>query len=105
MLEGGLGRQIGELAMAIAELERGNTLDPDVLAARFGWKTAEALLVLQMAQQAGVGRVRLRVIGPDGAEVARYDDLASIPAEVEDDFGHRVHVTPDKVEVIFEVTR
>jgi hypothetical protein len=56
-------------------------------------------------RRAGVHRVRLRVIGPDGAEVARYDDLASIPAEVEDDFGHRVYVTPDKVEVIFEVTR
>jgi hypothetical protein len=103
MFEGGVGRQVGELALAIAELERGNTLDPDVLAARFGWETAEALVVLQMAQEAGVGKVRLRVIGPDGAEVARYDDLASIPAEVEDDFGQRVYVTPEKVELIFEV--
>lgn len=103
MPDPGLGDRIGQLALAIAELGRGNTLDPDVLAARFGWRAADALIALRMAQEAGIGRIRLRVIGPDGDEVGRYDDLSSIPPEVVDDFGNPVRVTPERVEVVFEV--
>ena len=103
MLEGELGDRVAKLALAIAELGQGRTIDPDILAARYGWRAADALVALRLAQEAGIGRVRLRVIGPDGDEVARFDDLSSIPAEVEDDYGNPVRVTPERVEVIFEV--
>jgi hypothetical protein len=97
-----LKAQLGQIRAEIQEAGGGGIIDPDRLIAKWGWRPGETLGLLRLAQEAGLGRLRLRVIGDSGEEVGRFDDLASIPPEVPDEFGQLHRVTPDRVEVFFE---
>jgi hypothetical protein len=51
------------------------------------------------------GRLELRVVDGRGLEVASYPSLADIPSAVTSEFGDRIAVEPENVELIFRVAR
>lgn len=83
----------------------GAALDPRVVAESLGLPLGPTLALLQILAGNREGRLELRVVDQRGLEVASYPSLVDVPAAVTDEFGDRISVGPENVELIFRVTR
>jgi hypothetical protein len=84
---------------------RGTALDPRVVAELAGMALGPTIALLQVLARKNEGRLELRVVDAHGIEVAVYGSLPEVPATVTDEFGNRVSVGPENVELVFRVIR
>jgi hypothetical protein len=61
------------------------------------------IALLQALAERREGRLELRVVDARGLEVASYASLPEIPSAITDEFGDRIAVGPENVELIFRV--
>jgi hypothetical protein len=83
----------------------GAALDPRVVAELAGLPIGPTIALLQVLAGKSEGRLELRVVDEHGREVARYGSLPEVPAAVMDEFGERISVGPENVELVFRVLR
>jgi hypothetical protein len=63
------------------------------------------IALLQLLARKGEGRLELRIVDDRGREVASYGSLPEVPRVVADEFGERISVGPENVELVFRVLR
>lgn len=68
----------------------------------FGLDRVGVLAAMGMLIELGLGRPMLRVTNEEGYEVGRFASKASLPDEIEDDFGRKVEVRRENVELVFD---
>jgi hypothetical protein len=83
----------------------GTALDPRVVAELVRLPIGSTIALLQILAGKREGRLELRVVDGHGREVARYDSLPEVPSAVTDEFGERISVGPENVELVFRVLR
>ncbi|MEO7987561.1 MAG: hypothetical protein ABI766_13605 [Gemmatimonadales bacterium] len=83
----------------------GAALDPRVVAELSGVPMGQVIALLQFLARNREGRLELRVVDGRGIEVASFRSLPEVPAVVTDEFGTRIAVEPENVELIFRVSR
>lgn len=98
-------RDLKRVRDVVRDAPRGAALDPRVLAERVHLPLGSTIALLQALAGAQEGRLELRVVDGRGLEVASYPSLPDVPAAVTDEFGDRVVVDPENVELIFRVSR
>jgi hypothetical protein len=84
-------------------LPAGRTLRPRVLAKQAGIPAWQALAVLRMLQEAGLGEVRVQVTDPnrDGLPLGTYLTVEEIPPTVPDALGEPFEVSPEDMQLVF----
>lgn len=98
-------RDLMRVREVIRSAPTGAALDPRVVAESVGLPIGPTIALLQMLAGTQEGRLELRVVDPRGLEVAAYPTLRDVPTAVTDEFGDRIAVGPENVELIFRVTR
>jgi hypothetical protein len=83
----------------------GAALDPRVVAELARLPIGPTIALLQVLAGKKEGRLELRVVDERGREVARYGSLPEVPVAVLDEFGERISVGPENVELVFRVLR
>jgi hypothetical protein len=95
--------------MRVREMVRqapaGAALDPRVVAEVARLPIGPTIALLQVLAGKREGRLELRVVDEHGREVARYGSLPEVPGAVMDEFGERISVGPENVELVFRVLR
>jgi hypothetical protein len=92
-----------ELAAQIQELPLGRRLKPRAIARQAKIPSWDALALLKLLEEAGLGQVRIQVqdLKRGGLELATYRNLSEIPEVVEDSLGDPVEVSPEALEIVF----
>lgn len=98
-------RNLMRVRQVVRQAPAGATLDPRVVAELARLPIGPTIALLQFLAGKREGRLELRVVDQRGREVARYASLPEIPATVTDEFGDRIPVGPENVELIFRVLR
>ena len=83
----------------------GTALDPRVVAELAHLPLGPTIALLQVLARKKEGRLELRVVDQRGREVAAYATLPEVPAVVSNEFGDRIAVGPENVELVFRVLR
>jgi hypothetical protein len=91
---------------ALDRLPAGAVAEPDMLAQAAGIKVPQAIALLGALQDEGRGRLAFRIVR-DGIEYVpeHYETENAIPDSVENDFGDRLQIHPENIELIFEPRR
>ena len=98
-------RNLVRVRQVVRQAPAGATLDPRVVAELARLPIGPTIALLQFLAGKKEGRLELRVVDQRGREVARYASLPEVPATVMDEFGERIPVGPENVELIFRVLR
>jgi hypothetical protein len=89
----------------VRQAPAGAALDPRVVAELARLPIGPTIALLQVLAGKREGRLELRVVDEHGREVARYGSLPEVPGSVMDEFGERISVGPENVELVFRVLR
>ena len=89
----------------VRRVPAGTALDPRVVAELASLPLGPTIALLQVLARKKEGRLEVRVVDSRGREIATYGSLPAVPAAVTDEFGERVSVGPENVELIFRVLR
>lgn len=98
-------RDLVRVREVVRRAPRGTALDPRVVSELAGIALGPTIALLQLLARKNEGRLELRVVDAHGIEVAVYGSLPEIPATVTDEFGDRVSIGPENVELVFRVSR
>lgn len=104
-MDGAWDRDLSRVREVVRRCAPGTALDPHVVAETVGLPLGATIALLQALGGNGEGRLELRVVDALGLEVASYPSLPDIPAAITNEFGDRVAVGPENVELIFRVSR
>jgi hypothetical protein len=98
-------RNLMRVRQVVRQVPPGTALDPRVVAELTRLPLGATLALLQVLAGKREGRLELRVVDDRGREVACYGSLPEVPATVTDEFGERVSIGPENVELVFRVFR
>jgi hypothetical protein len=92
-----------ELAAQIQEMPLGRRIKPRVIARQARIPTWDALALLRVLEEAGLGQIRIQVrdLKRGGLELATYRNVAEIPDTLEDSLGDPIEIGPDALQVVF----
>ncbi len=98
-------RDLIRVREVVRRASRGTALDPQVVAELVRLPLGPTIALLQVLARKNEGRLELRVVDRHGREVASYGSLPEVPAAVTDEFGDRITIGPENVELVFRVLR
>jgi hypothetical protein len=98
-------RNLMRVRQVVRQVPAGTALDPRVVAELARLPIGPTIALLQVLAGKSEGRLELRVVDERGREVACYGSLPEVPAAVTDEFGQRISVGPENVELVFRVLR
>lgn len=98
-------RNLIRVRQVVRQARPGTALDPRVVADLARLPMGPTIALLQLLARNREGRLELRVVDDRGREVASYGSLPEVPRMVTDEFGERISVGPENVELVFRVLR
>jgi hypothetical protein len=98
-------RDLSRIRDLVREAPRGAALDPRVVAETVRLPLGATIALLQALAGSREGRLELRVVDARGLEVASYPSLPDVPSAITNEFGDRIAIGPENVELIFRVAR
>lgn len=98
-------RNLIRVRQVVRQARPGTALDPRVVAELARLPIGPTIALLQLLARKREGRLELRVVDDRGREVASYSSLPEVPRVVTDEFGERISVGPENVELVFRVLR
>lgn len=96
-------RDLSQVRDVVRQAPRGAALDPRVVAETVRLPLGVTIALLQALAADREGRLELRVVDARGLEVASYLSLPDVPSAITNEFGDRLAVGPENVELIFRV--
>ena len=95
---------LARVARIVAGFPARASIAPDLVAHDAGLELPATLALLHALERRGEGELVFRLID-DGREFSdvRYRHKADIPREAENEFGDRLDVAPENVELVYEV--
>ena len=98
-------RNLIRVRQLVRQAPTGTALDPRVVAELARLPIGPTIALLQLLARKREGRLELRVVDGRGREVGSYGSLPEVPRVVSDEFGERISVGPENVELVFRVLR
>ena len=98
-------RNLIRVRQVVRQAPTGAALDPRVVAELARLPIGPTIALLQLLARKREGRLELRVVDDRGREVGSYGSLPEVPRAVTDEFGERISVGPENVELVFRVLR
>ena len=98
-------RNLMRVRQLVRQAAPGTALDPRVVAELARLPIGPTIALLQALAGRKEGRLELRVVDQRGREVSCYGSLPEVPGFVTDEFGERISVGPENVELVFRVPR
>ncbi len=102
-MDGVWNQELSRVREVVHQAPRGSALDPRVVAESVRIPLGATIALLQVLAKNREGRLELRVVDGRGLEIGSYPSLPDVPAAITNEFGDRIAIGPENVELIFRV--